>query len=146
VLFRSMTGFRIPGVAISPFTRGGGVHHMTVTHESILKLMSYRFGLGHLTKRHRFASNIGRSFNFANPNYDRPELPDPEKIAATPCSFGGDAGFPAPVRAKEHDLTKLETSGLLERLGYEVQRASADRIYRNPDAIRRAVRESTRVR
>ncbi len=41
-----LTGFRIPGVAISPFTRGGKVSHQQVTHESILKLISYRFGLG----------------------------------------------------------------------------------------------------
>ena len=56
-----ITGFRIPGVAISPYARRGHVSHMTVTHESILKLISYRFGLGYLNKRHRYASNIGRS-------------------------------------------------------------------------------------
>ena len=39
-----MTGFRIPGVCVSPFSRQGGVNHMQVTHESILKLISYRFG------------------------------------------------------------------------------------------------------
>ena len=33
-----ITGFRIPGVAISPYARRGHVSHMTVTHESILKL------------------------------------------------------------------------------------------------------------
>ncbi len=44
----SLCGFRVPGIAISPFTKGGGVSHMTVTHESILKLISYRFGLGYL--------------------------------------------------------------------------------------------------
>ena len=62
----SLTGFRIPAVAISPYARGGGnrVSHMTCTHESILKLISYRYGLGYLNKRHRYASNIGRSFNF----------------------------------------------------------------------------------
>jgi phospholipase C len=141
-------GFRIPGVAISPFTRGGGVSHMTVTHESILKLISYRFGLGHLTKRHRYASNIGRSFDFRRRDFDRPELPDPEKIAATPCSAGGDEGvqFPArrsgPPRPKEHDLVQLETSGLLDRLGYEVKPATYESLFREPDAIRRAVRRA----
>jgi phospholipase C len=78
-----LTGFRIPGIAISPYTRGGRVSHMPITHESILKLISYRFRLGHLNKRHRYATNIGRSFNWAKPNFDPPELPDP--VASRRC-------------------------------------------------------------
>ena len=140
-----MTGFRIPGVAISPFTRRGGVSHMTVTHESILKLIAYRFGLGHLNTRHRYASNIGRSFDFRRKDFEPPEIPDPERVAGAPCSSGGGGPFPIPVRAKEHDLVGLETSGLLDRLGYEVKPATPERIFRNPDGIRRAVRESRRA-
>src|SRR2546430_229677 len=48
-----ITGFRIPGVAISPYAPRPPVSHMQVTHESILKLISHRFGLGDLNKRHR---------------------------------------------------------------------------------------------
>ena len=48
---------------------------MPVTHESILKLISYKFGFGHLNKRHRYASNIGRSFDFKNPDLEPAELP-----------------------------------------------------------------------
>ena len=130
----SITGFRIPAVAISPFTRGGGgrVSHMTCTHESILKLISYRYGLGYLNKRHRFASNIGRSFNFAKSDFEPPALPDPQAIASTPCSAGGSA------RPKEHDLVQLESSGLLERLGYEVPKVTYDSLFRYPDAVRKA--------
>ena len=58
-----------------PYARRGHVSHMTVTHESILKLLSYRFGLGYLNKRHRYASNIGRSFDWENPDFDVPTLP-----------------------------------------------------------------------
>ena len=130
----SLTGFRIPAVAISPFARGRGsrVSHMTCTHESILKLISYRYGLGYLTKRHRYASNIGRSFNFSKPDLEPPQLPDPETIAATPCSLGGNA------RPKEHDLVRLESSGLLERLGYEVPKVTYESLFRYPDRVRRA--------
>src|SRR5215470_9558348 len=74
-----ITGFRIPGVAISPYARRGHVSHMTVTHESILKLVSYKFGLGYLTRRHRYASNIGRSFDWEHPNFDPPSLPQPKE-------------------------------------------------------------------
>ena len=136
-----MTGFRVPGTAISPFTRGGRVSHMTVTHESILKLISYRFGFGFLNKRHRYASNIGRSFDFRRPDFDPPKLPDPAAIMAVPCSLGG-SGRSAPQRPKEHDLVQLETSGLLDRLGYEVEPATPERIFREPDSVKRAARAS----
>jgi phospholipase C len=140
-----MTGFRVPGVALSPYTRGGGVSHFPVTHESILKLISYKFGLGHLNKRHRYATNIGRSFRWKRKNMEPPTLPDPAAIAAVPCSLGGSArgadGMSA--RPKEHDMVQLETSGLLDNLGYEVRDAGYDQIFREPDSVRRAMRDST---
>jgi phospholipase C len=138
----SLTGFRIPAVAISPFARGGRVSHMTCTHESILKLISYRYGLGYLTRRHRYASNVGRSFRFKRkPDLEPPAMPDPAAIAATPCALGGSAG---PARPKEHDLVRLETSGLLDRLGYEVQAPTFDRLFRYPDKVRRAFAQAPR--
>ena len=138
-------GFRIPGVAISPFTRQGGVSHLQVTHESILKLISYKFGLGHLNKRHRYASNIGRSFHWKRKNMNPPALPDPVAIAATPCSLGGSSrnADGTSARPKPHDMVELETSGLLDRLGYKVRDASYDQIFREPDSVRRALRDST---
>jgi phospholipase C len=134
-----VTGFRTPAVAISPYTkagRRGRVSHMTATHESILKLISYRFGLGYLNKRHRYASNIGRSFDFSKRNFDPPTLPDPVAVAAIPCAVGGSG------RPKAHDLVKLESSGLLDRLGYEPQRPTYDSLFRYPDAVRKAFESS----
>jgi phospholipase C len=140
----SLTGFRIPAVAISPYARGGRkrgrVSHMTCTHESILKLISYRYRLGHLNKRHRYASNIGRSFDFSKRNFDPPALPDPAAIAATPCALGGGNA----ARPKEHDLVKLQTSGLLDRLGYEVPQVTYDSLFRYPDRVRKAFENSGR--
>ncbi len=135
-----MTGFRVPGVVVSPFTRGGRVSHRTVTHESILKLISYRFRLGHLNRRHRYASNIGRTFNWDRPRRQPPDLPDPAAVAATPCSVGGSSE--GNVRAKPHDLARMESSGYLKRLGYEVPEARYDRIFREPDSVLRALRAS----
>jgi phospholipase C len=131
-----LTGFRIPGVCVSPFTRGGRVSHMPVTHESILKLISYKFRLGHLNTRHRYASNIGRTFNWRNPNPNPPSLPDPNAIAATPCAV--QSGEQA-QRAKPHDMIELQTSGYLDRLGYEVPDATLEQIFRYPDSVRRAI-------
>jgi hypothetical protein len=42
-------------------------------------------------------------------------------------------------------MTKLETSGYLDRLGYEVEDASFDRIFRDPDSVGSALRGSTRT-
>ena len=147
----SLTGFRIPSVAISPFSRGakkdGRVSHMACTHESILKLISYRYGLGYLTKRHRYASNIGRSFDFSKQDFEPPPLPDPPAIAATTCSSQNGRPTPgaasAPTRPEEHDLVRLETSGLLDRLGYEVQPVTYETLFRQPDSVKKAF-DSTR--
>jgi phospholipase C len=140
-----LTGFRVPAVAVSPFTLGGGVNHAFMTFESILKLISYRFELGFLNKRHRYATNIGRTFDFTKPDLQPPQLPDPTAIAAIPCSLqelGGKTQGEA--RPKPHDMTMLETSGYLDMLGYEVKPSSYDRIFREPDSVRSALRRSTR--
>ena len=80
-------GFRVPAVAVSPYARRGKkkwpwerdrygwhrnhfeVDHGRYGHESILKFISYRFGLGDLNTRMKFASNIGRSLDFWRPDF-----------------------------------------------------------------------------
>ncbi len=135
------TGFRIPGVCVSPFSRKGGISHMTVTHESILKLITYRFGLGHLNKRHHFASNIGRSLDFEHPRTSPPSLPDPPAVVGVACAKPPTAQTAA--RPKPHDMAKLRSSGLLERYGYQARSATFDQIFRQPDTVRQALRDSS---
>jgi phospholipase C len=136
-----ITGFRIPNAVISPFTRRGGVSHMTVTHESILKLISHRFGLGHLNTRHRYASQIGRAFDFEHPDHEVPDLPRPAPPSALTCSAQGLPRSEAQERSEEEaEGPGLEALGpLAESLGYEVRPATAERIFRNPDRARRAL-------
>src|SRR3954468_4108677 len=106
-------GFRIPPVVISPYTRGKTprshyrVDHGTYGHESILKLISYRFGLGYLNKRHRYARNIGRSFDWTHADLDPPSLPDPPAIVTRPCGLGG-GDVQDSAKAHENDLVTLE--------------------------------------
>jgi hypothetical protein len=38
---------------------------------------------------------------------------------------------------------KLETSGLLDRLGYDVKRPTYDALFKEPDRVRRALEAST---
>jgi phospholipase C len=79
-------GFRIPAVAFSPYTIKGGVSHVRFGHESILKLIEYRFGLRPLTRRDRYANNIGVSFDWSKnaAKVEVPDLPDPQHIVSKP--------------------------------------------------------------
>ena len=100
----SLTGFRIPAVAISPYTRPRRRRRQphACTHESILKLISYRYGLGYLNKRHRYASNIGRSFDFAKRDFDPPRAARPGRDRRDAVLARRSAG--AEARPKQHDL------------------------------------------
>jgi phospholipase C len=137
-----ITGFRIPGVAISPYARRGHVSHMTVTHESILKLVAYRFGLGYLSKRHRYASNIGRSFDWEHPNFDPPSLPHPAAPVTTSCSAQGFSATKggedaAARRAEEGEGLHIGSPEMLtyfEHLGYPAGPAKPDQIFSSPDS------------
>ncbi|HET6831339.1 MAG TPA: alkaline phosphatase family protein [Solirubrobacterales bacterium] len=146
-----ITGFRIPNVVISPYARRGGVSHMTVTHESILKLISYRFRLGHLTMRHRYASQIGRALDFEKPDREVPDLPRPAPPATLSCSARGQVPSAAQQRAEKRAKEELEGPGLealgtlADRLGYEVRPATAGRVFREPDRARRALGKGWRA-
>jgi phospholipase C len=134
-----LTGFRIPAVAVSPYVRQGRVSHATCAFESILKLISYRFRLGYLNKRHRNAFNIGRTFDWRNPDFNRPPLPDPVNVVSQACASPR-AGASRP---KDHDMLDLYKSGLMERHGYEYRPATPETMFRDPDSVQQALRAST---
>jgi phospholipase C len=141
-------GFRIPAVAISPYARNAGrkaarVSHTQLGHESILSLISYRFGLGSLVTRDARANNIGKTFDWSSTAFDPPDLPDPSTVASSPCSLGGDQGeLPQELtEAHESDLAALE--GLADRYGYEVGDGSPESIFREPDSVIKAAGASS---
>jgi hypothetical protein len=49
------------------------------------------------------------------------------------------------ARPKPHDMAKLQSSGLLERYGFKVLKPSLDQVFRQPDSIRRALREGAQT-
>lgn len=140
-------GFRTPAVVVSPYTRpkkrpkGFRVDHGLFGHESVLKLISYRFGLGSLNKRHRYARNIGRSFAWNDPDFDRPALPDPPQVASQPCAAGGGSIFDSQA-AHASDLAELET--LAHRFKVPVYDGKTHEIFRSPDSLKRAHRRGKR--
>ena len=126
-----ITGFRVPGVAVSPYVRRGYVSHATVTHESILKLISYRFGLGFLNKRHRYASQIGRTFDFDHPNFDVPDLPRPVFPPGPPCV----GAAPPESKGEKREgpaIDSTEFRDYLDRLGVRWEPATPERIFPDP--------------
>jgi phospholipase C len=152
-----ITGFRVPGLAISPYAPRGTVNHMTVTHESILKLLSYRFGLGYLNKRHRYASNIGRSFDWENPNFDAPDLPLLLPPLTLPCELSGLGGLlPSAKSGEDAAAQRAEKSeGLhigspevveyLDKLGYPTAPAKPEQIFSHPDKTTKRLKRLQRL-
>ncbi len=134
-------GFRIPAVAISPYTArrlSDGpfrVQHQLLGFESILKLIEHRFAIKPLTTRDREAGNIGTTFNWERPNFAPLQLPNPQQIAAQPCSTADLSDESA--LAHESDLAALE--GLAERFGFPVGDGKVDSLFTQPDALRKAV-------
>jgi phospholipase C len=130
-----LMGFRIPAIAVSPWARRGYVAHSTYGFESILKLIAYRFGLDALTRRDAHASNIGRSFDWTSkPTLHVPDLPRPEHVVSMPCP----GALPGGVRAKDHDVLDLVSSGYLDRMGFDYRAATAESTFREPSKVGQA--------
>jgi phospholipase C len=133
-----LMGFRIPTIAVSPWVRRGHVEHTQYGFESILKFISYRFGLPALNTRVKYANNIARSFDWTHkPRLVPPELPRPEHVVSMPCM--GNADGASATRAHEHDLLDLVTSGYLDRLGFDYRPATADSTFREPSKVASAL-------
>jgi phospholipase C len=139
-------GFRTPALAVSPYARGRRqrsgfrVDHGLYGHESVLKLISYRFGLGDLALRQARARNIGLSFDWEHADFDVPALPDPPEVATAPCALGGGDVLDSQA-AHAGDLVALEQ--LAERFGVPTYEGKLGDIFTLPDTIQRAVTAGT---
>ncbi|HTO00325.1 MAG TPA: alkaline phosphatase family protein [Microthrixaceae bacterium] len=86
----SQAGFRVPTILASPYSRPGYVDHRTYDHTSIMRFLQWRFlgappeGPGgdneswSLTKRNRYAHNLGASLGYEDSDpglFDLDDLP-----------------------------------------------------------------------
>jgi phospholipase C len=88
-------GFRVPFIAVSPFSKPGYVSHNVSDHTSVLALIEKRFMVPfgtrdgddhpHLTRRDQFADTLEDMFDFAN----APSLNTPVGKAAPPVNDCG---------------------------------------------------------
>jgi hypothetical protein len=113
------------------------VDHGQFAHESILKFISYRFGLGDLNKRMQYTNNIGRSFEWRHrPDLEPPDLPDPPAIVTQPCAIGG--GDVADTQlAHESDLKDIEK--VADRYNLPVYEGKPHQIFTAPDSVKKGL-------
>jgi phospholipase C len=105
-------GFRVPFLAISPWSKGGYVSSELSDHTSVIKFIEKRFGVPcpNITPwRRAVTSDLTSFFNFANPNGPTPSLPDtsswlPEELA----SGGGSSLTPSSVSQITLGIPKQE--------------------------------------
>ena len=80
----SYTGYRVPLIVISPFTKKNYVSHTNADFTAILKLIETRFGLSSLTMRDAAQMDMTEFFDFVNPPWINPPTPPAQDISA-PC-------------------------------------------------------------
>jgi phospholipase C len=80
------TGYRIPLVVISPFTKKNYVSHTVADSTSILKLIETRFNIPALTKRDAAQYDMTEFFDFVNIPWATPPTPPAQNMGGT-CSL-----------------------------------------------------------
>jgi phospholipase C len=80
------TGYRIPMLVISPFTKKSYVSHTVADYTAILKFIETRFGLASLTKRDAAQIDMTEFFDFQNVPWATPPAPPAQNTSLT-CNY-----------------------------------------------------------
>jgi phospholipase C len=80
------TGFRVPLIVISPFTKKNYVSHTVADYTAIPKFIETRFGLPNLTKRDAAQMDMTEFFDFVNGPGMTPPTP-PTQPTNLPCEY-----------------------------------------------------------
>ena len=79
----SYTGYRVPLIVVSPFTRKNYVSHEVMDYTSIIKFVETRFGItDYLTERDRNAPDMTDFFDFAGIPWAIPPTPPTQSTSA----------------------------------------------------------------
>ncbi len=76
----TLTGFRVPLLVISPFTKRNYVSHTPADYTAILRLLEHRFSLPSLTARDASQMDMTEFFNFDNPPWMTPPNPPAQNM------------------------------------------------------------------
>jgi len=88
------TGFRVPLIVVSPFTRKNYVSHTVADYTAILALIEHRFGISPLTKRDAAQMDMTEFFDFQNAPWASPPVP-PAQATGGACDYQN-LGYPGP--------------------------------------------------
>ncbi len=78
------TGYRVPLIVVSPFTKKNYVSHTFADHTAILKLIETRFKIATLTNRDAAQMDMTEFFDFVNMPWKTPPAP-PTQSTSDPC-------------------------------------------------------------
>jgi phospholipase C len=79
------TGFRVPLIVVSPFTRKGYVSHTAADYTAVLKFVETRWNLLPLTKRDAAQMDMTEFFDFTNPPSLTPPTPPAANVDLSRC-------------------------------------------------------------
>jgi phospholipase C len=80
----AMTGFRVPLLVVSRFTKKNYVSHTTADFTAILKLIETRFALSSLSARDAAQMDMTEFFDFNNPPWTTPSSPPAQNTSGLP--------------------------------------------------------------
>jgi phospholipase C len=80
------TGYRVPMIVISPFTKKNYVSHTVADYTAILKFIETRFNLPSLTQRDAAQMDMSEFFDFTNAPWLTPPTP-PAQPNNLPCEY-----------------------------------------------------------
>jgi len=84
----TITGFRIPNMVVSPFSRQNYVSHTPMDYTAVLKFIETRWKLPNLTLRDASMPDMTEFFDFANKPWATPPANVPKQnINNAPCDF-----------------------------------------------------------
>jgi phospholipase C len=82
------TGYRVPLIVVSPFSKKNYVSHTVYDYTAILKLIETRFGLSPLTNRDAAQADMSTDFfDFTNVPWATPPTPPAQSTTGTSCSL-----------------------------------------------------------
>jgi phospholipase C len=82
----NFTGFRIPMMVISPFTKKNYVSHTVADYTAILKFIETRFNIPSLTKRDAAQMDMTEFFDFQNVPWATPPANVPAQLTSGACN------------------------------------------------------------
>jgi len=82
------TGFRVPLIVVSPYTRKGYVSHKPADYTAVLKFIETRWRLSPLTKRDAVQMDMTEFFDFHNPSWATPPNPPAANVDTFRCYDG----------------------------------------------------------